>query len=92
MADAAPAARGVYKPRRPQDVPRHRRCFDWCRITCITCKRSIRARAECPPHFAFAARLLREIRSARSGDFSTEALRSRVLDVLRAEGLMTVHP
>lgn len=52
----------------------------------------LRACAECPPHFAFAARLLREIRSARSGDFSTETLRSRVLDVLRGEGLTTVHP
>ncbi len=51
----------------------------------------LRACAECTPHFAFAARLLRDIRGARSNDRQTEDLRSRVLGALRAEGFMTVH-
>ena len=51
----------------------------------------LRACAECPPHFAFAARLLRDIRSARASDSHTEDMRSRVLGALRAEGFMPVH-
>ncbi len=51
----------------------------------------LRACAECPPHFAFAERLLSDIRSARASDSHTEGLRARVLDALRAEGLETVH-
>ncbi|MEO5511684.1 MAG: zf-HC2 domain-containing protein [Longimicrobiales bacterium] len=51
----------------------------------------LRACAECPPHFAFAAKLLRDIRSARAGESNTEVLRTRVLAALRAEGFMSVH-
>ena len=51
----------------------------------------LRACAECTPHFTFAARLLRDIRGARSSDRHTEDVRSRVLAALREEGFMTVR-